>query len=72
MPLNLNTKIMSLVVDEIERTITRTGKSFRDISNTLSSLHPEILFTPEDWEQLPQDTQDGIIHRIKKTLGSLS
>ena len=70
--LNLNRKIMRLVVDELERVVARTGRSFHDITNTLANLHPEILFTSEDWERLPSETKDGIINRIIKTLESFT
>jgi hypothetical protein len=70
--LPFNLKIMRLVVDEIERAGARTGKSFDDITNTLTNLHPEILFTPEDWDRLPQETKDGIINRIIRTLESFT
>jgi len=70
--LNINSKIMGPVVDELNRTVARTGKSPHEIANTLSILHPEILFTPEDWEQLPPKTQTGIINRIRTTLESFA
>jgi len=70
--LNLNSKIMGLVVDELDRTVTRTGKSPREITNTLSALHPEILFNFEDWDHLPYKAKDGIINRIRKTLESFA
>jgi len=72
LPLNLNSTIMKQVVDVLEKAITRTRKSPHEIINTLSNLHPELLFTPEDWEQLSQETKDGIINRVRKTLESLT
>ncbi|MBP2653564.1 MAG: hypothetical protein H6Q73_1133 [Firmicutes bacterium] len=72
MALILNSKIMGLVIDELEKAVTRTGKSIHDITNTLSSMHPEILFSPEDWDRLLQKTKDGIINKIRKTLESFA
>jgi len=63
---------MGLVVDEITRTVTRTGRSFRDITNNLSNIYPEILFTSDDWDQLPYKAKDGIISRIIRSLETLS
>jgi len=70
--LNINSTIMGLVVDEITRTVTRTGRSFRDITNNLSNIYPEILFTSDDWDQLPYKAKDGIISRIIRSLETLS
>jgi len=70
--LNINSKIMGLVVEQLNRTATRTGKSFHDITNSLSVFHPEILFTSEDWDQLPYKAKDGIVSRIIKTLESMT
>ena len=72
MSLNINSTIMGLVVDEITRTVTRTGRSFRDITNNLSNIYPEILFTSDDWDQLPYKAKDGIISRIIRSLETLS
>ena len=63
---------MGLVVDEIDKTIARTGKSHHEITNTLSNLHPEILFNFENWDQLPSKAKNGIINKIRKTLASFA
>ena len=72
MGLELNSKVMGLVVDEITRAVTRTGRSFHDITNYLSTIYPEILFSIEDWDHLSLKAKDGIILRIIKTLDSLA
>ncbi|MBP2651269.1 MAG: hypothetical protein H6Q74_2094 [Firmicutes bacterium] len=72
MSLTLNSKIMGFLIDELGRTVSRTGKSPQEITMTLSTLHPEILFNFEDWDQLPYKTKDAIISRIKKTLESFA
>jgi len=72
MGLELNSKIMGLVVEELTRAVSRTGKSFHDITNHLSTLYPETLFTIEDWDNLPEQAKEGIIHRISKAIESLA
>jgi len=67
----LNSQIMNLVMDELDRTISRTNKSHQEIINTLVTLNPEVTFCPEDWGQMPIETQTSIISRIRKTLEAL-
>jgi hypothetical protein len=63
---------MFRLVGDFEKVITKSGKSFKEISQIVSSSHPEILFTLQDWEQINEETQNMIIGRIKKTLKSIA
>ncbi|MBP2643941.1 MAG: hypothetical protein H6Q67_1828 [Firmicutes bacterium] len=72
MALTLNSKVMGLVVDELTRAATQTGRSLHDITNSLSTIYPEILFSIDDWDHLSLEAKDGIISRIIKTLDSLA
>ncbi|MBP2643603.1 MAG: hypothetical protein H6Q67_1490 [Firmicutes bacterium] len=72
MGLELNSKVMGSVVEELTRAVSRTGRSFYDITNYLSTIYPEILFTSDDWDQLPYRVKDGIISRIISSLETLS
>jgi len=70
--MHLNKTIMNSILDEIDRTISRAGKSHDEVITILLSLHPEITFSPDDWNQLSSEAQTGIITRIRKTLESFS
>jgi len=69
---NIHHQLMNLIIDDVDRTIARTGKSSKQIINDLKCLHPEITFKLKDWDQLCQQTQDVAIVRIKKTLASMT
>ncbi len=70
--MDFNKVIMFRLVGDFEKAITRSGKSFKVVSQMVSSSHPEILFTLHEWEQLNDETQKKIIGRIKRTLKSIA
>jgi len=65
-------KIMHLLFDNIDNAIARTGKSPQQIINNLTTLHPEITLSQQEWNELHQETKNDIISRIRRTLESMS
>lgn len=69
--MDFNKVIMFRLVDDFEKAMTRSAKSFKEISQIVSLSHPEIMFTLQEWEHLDKETQDKIIGRIKNSLKSI-
>lgn len=69
--MDFNKMIMFRLVDDFEKAMTRSAKSFKEVSQIVSRSHPEIMFTLQEWEHLDKETQDNIILRIQKTLKSI-
>lgn len=72
MRLKLNKLVMFSLVSELLDATTRSGKSRDKILRDLANSHPEITYTPDEWEHIPDDTKEKILDRIRKTLNAVS
>ena len=68
----LNKKLIFSLVTELEESASRTKNSIRRTIDSLANMHPEIMFSREELDQLSPEIQDGIIKRIRRTLKSMA
>lgn len=72
MGLKLNKAIMFQLVAELFEAVSRSGKSRDKILREIANSHPEITYTSEEWEPIPDAAKEKIIDRVRRTLNSIA
>ncbi len=67
----MNTEVINLLASAIDEAIIRSGKSIREIVNIITTSHPEIAYSGEEWGHLNEQTKAAIAERVRRTLEAI-
>lgn len=71
MSAKFNEGLLFPLVDELSKATFLSGKSLNEVLKIVALQNPEINFTPDEWRELDNTTQDSILNRIRRTLASM-